>query len=158
MNRYTTIHNRKKRGGRRKRNTSEEKLIEKARAIYNVMKKEKIIKDLAKSFDDISLKVDLVGTPEVSFIIAVENGKLKFLTDKRYTDMAIGIHKNYFLELVKNPPKWRSINLRYNNIIFRKGVVRMFKQSKSLFSKILTTGTRQKEYVSSKKNKVPKDH
>lgn len=144
MNKYKIIHDRKKRGGRKKRSLSEKALLEKAEKLFNTMSKEKIIKDMAKSFDNMALRIDLVGTPEVSFIIAVQNGKLKFIADKLYTDMAIGIHKEYFLELVKNPPELGNMEIIYNNIIFRKGVVKMFKRSRPLFSSALLSGIREK--------------
>ena len=145
MNKYKTIHDRKKRGGREKRSLSEKALLEKAQKLFNSVSKEKIVRDLAKSFGNMTLRVDLVGTPEVSFIIAVQNRKLKFVTDKLYTDMAIGIHKEYFLELVKNPPELGNMNIIYNNIIFRKGVVKMFKRSRPLFSSALLSGIEKKQ-------------
>ena len=145
MNKYKIIHDRKKRGGRKKRGLSEKALLDKAQKLFNSVSNEKVVKDLAKSFDNIALRVDLVGTPEVSFIIAVKSGKLKFITDKLYTDMAIGIHKEYFLELVKNPPELGNMNIVYNNIIFRKGVVKMLKRSRPLFSSALLTGIEKKQ-------------
>lgn len=127
-----------------KRSLSEKALLKKAQELFDSMSKEKVIKDLAKSFDNIALRVDLVGTPEVSFIIAVKSGELKFIADKFYTDMAIGIHKEYFLELAKNPPELGNMNIIYNNIIFRKGVVKMFKRSRPLFATALFSGIKKK--------------
>jgi len=144
MKKYKTIHDKKKRGGRKKRSLSEKALLEKARKLFDRMGKEKIMKDLAKSFDNMALRIDLVGTPEVSFIIAAKSGKLKFITDKLYSDIAIGIHKEYFLELVKNPPLLGNMNIVYNNIIFRKGVVKMFKRSRPFFSSALLGGIKKK--------------
>lgn len=144
MNKYRTIHERKKRRGREKRSLSEKALLEKAQKLFDGISKEKIIKDLAKSLGNMALRIDLVGTPEVSFIIAAKSGKLKFITDKIYTDMAIGVHKEYFLELVKNPPKLGNMNIVYNNIIFRKGAVKMFKRSRPFFSSALFSGIKKK--------------
>lgn len=139
MNNYKTIHNKKKRGRKRKEIT-EELLLSRAREMFERVNKEKFVRDLAKRFENLSIRVDLVGTPEVSFILAVQKGKLKFLTDHMYTDMAVGVHKEYFLELLENIPEFGNMKVIHNNIIFRKGRVKIFKYAKPLLSSSLLSG------------------
>lgn len=140
MKHYRTIHDKKKRG-RRRRKITEELLLSKAREMIERMNKEKFVRDMAKRFEDLSVRIDLIGTPEVSFVLAARKGKLKFLTDHVYADMAVGIHKEYFLELLKNPPEFGNMKIIHNNIIFRKGMVKLFKYFKPLLSSSLLSGT-----------------
>ncbi len=133
---YLRIHDRKKRGqGERK--TRDSTLLKKAEIMFNNISQEKFIKRLAKSFDDVSIRIDLVGTPEAFFIIANRKGRLKFIKERRPTDMAVGIHKEYFFELLKNPPQFGNMKFIHNNIIFRKGIVKMFKYAQPLLSNTL---------------------
>ena len=133
---YTIIHDRKKRGNGRKK-TKDADILNKVEQMFNEITKEKFIRDMAKSFDNISIRVDLIGTPEISFIIENEKGRVKFIRERIDTDMAVGIHKEYFLELLKTPPKFGNMMFIYNNIIFRKGVVKMFKYAQPLLSNTL---------------------
>lgn len=133
---YRIIHDRKKRG-KNKRGLSKNLLLSKAKEMFERMNKEKFVRDMAKKFNNLSIRVDLIGTPEVSFVLAVQNGKLKFLTEQVYSDIAVGIHKEYFLELLKNPPQFGNMKLVHNNIFFRKGRVKMFKYARPLLSSSL---------------------
>lgn len=134
---YRTIHDTKKRG--KNRDISKESLLSKAQEMFKRMNKEKFVQDLAKRFNNFSMRVDLVGTPEVSFVLAIQQGKLKFLTEKIYTDIAVGIHKEYFLELLKNPPEFGNMKIIHNNIFFRKGRVKLFEYAKPLLSSTLSS-------------------
>lgn len=136
MRHYNIIHDRKKRG-KKKRSLSKNSLLSKAREMFERMNKEEFVQDMAKRFNNLSIRIDLIGTPEVSFVLAVQQGKLKFLTEHMYTDIAVGIHKEYFLELLKNPPQFGNMKIVHNNIFFRKGRVKMFKYAKPLLSSSL---------------------
>ncbi|MBU4501468.1 MAG: hypothetical protein KKA79_02670 [Nanoarchaeota archaeon] len=142
MKHYRTIHDKEERG-KKKRRLSEELLISKAEEVFERMSKEKFIRDLAKRLDNISIRIDLIGTPETSFIIAVKKGKLKFLTEHIYADMAVGIHKKYFLELLENPPEFGNMKIIHNNIIFRKGRVKLFKYAQPLLASTLFSGVKE---------------
>lgn len=139
---YQPIRHRKKRG--KERTVKNDKLLEQAEIMFNNVKKEKFVSDLAKSFDDLSIRIDLIGTPEASFIIANKNGKLKFIKERIPTDMAVGIHKEYFHELMKNPPRFGNMNFVYNNIIFRKGVVKLFNCARPFLSNTLLNNYKPK--------------
>ncbi len=149
---YKTIHNRKKRSKKGKKVT-EELLLSRAQEMFERMSKEKFVRDMARRFDNISIRVDLVGTPEVSFVLAVQKGKLKFLTEHMYTDMAVGIHKEYFLELLENPLEFGNMKVIHNNVIFRKGIVKMFKYARPLLSSGLLSGELD---AAMQRNKLPK--
>lgn len=140
---YQTIHHRKKRG-KGERKTRDSIILKKAERMFNNISKEKFVKGLAKSFDDVSIRIDLVGTPEAFFIIANKKGRLKFIKERIHTDMAVGIHKEYFLELLKNPPQFGNMNFIHNNIIFRKGIVKMFKYARPLLSNTLLNNYKPK--------------
>lgn len=140
---YLPIRKRKARGTGKKK-VEDSVIIEKAKLMFDEISQEQFVKDLAKSFEDLTIRIDLVGVPEAFFIIANENGKLRFITEKMHTDMAVGIHKEYFLELLKNPPQVGNMMFIYNNIIFRKGTVQMFKYALPLLSNVTVTSYRAK--------------
>lgn len=139
MKHYRIIHDKKKRG-KKDNGLTGELLLSKAREMFERMNQERFVRNLAKGFEDLSIKIDLVGTPEVSFVIAVQKGKLRFLTEHVHADMAVGIHKEYFLELLENPPRFGNMKIIYNNIIFRKGRVRVFEYAKPLLFSSLLSG------------------
>ncbi|MFH1365660.1 MAG: hypothetical protein ABIH28_03690 [archaeon] len=140
---YLTVHKKNKRGGKDKTLNSEE-LITKAKELSDTVSKEKLVKDLVRRYVDISCRIDLVGSPETSFVIKVVDGKLKFSTAKQFTDMAVGIHKDFFSKLIKNPSQLGNIKQIYNNIIFRKGTVKLLKYGTPILSALLLTGNDKK--------------
>ncbi|MBU2497228.1 MAG: hypothetical protein KJ767_04170 [Nanoarchaeota archaeon] len=155
---YLPIHKNKKRG-KGDKTLNPEELLALVRKFFDNATKEKFVKDLAKSFDDISCRIDLVGVPETSFVLAVVKGKLKFLSSRQNADMAMGIHKDFFLDLIQNPPKFGNIKLIYNNIIFRKGIVKLFKYGKPIFSSVLFSGNdKEINKIFTQTNKVAKVH
>lgn len=134
---YLPIYERKVRGLEDKAIIeSKEELIGKAYNLFNRLKKRKHIKEAAAGLPDTTIRVDLVNPPELSFIITIENGKLKFTKDRLYTNVAVGIHKELFSEIINNPRKF-NVGLVLNNIHLRKGTVRHILLLRPLLIKVL---------------------
>jgi len=72
---YRVLYERKKRGN--SRIFSEKYLLRKAEELFNRIKDKKSIRKEVKRLDNVSLRVDLTGVPEVSFVIEINDGKLK---------------------------------------------------------------------------------
>lgn len=137
MFKYQTLHRRKiirKLSSKEKYDFSKKALLGKARKLYNEMVKKEIVKESAKRIGYLACRIDLAGAPEVSFTIAVEKGKMQFIpsggTDE---DMAIGMSKEFFVDLVNDPPKYGNMKiLLFNNLYLRKGRAQLFRYLKPL--------------------------
>ncbi|MDI6917440.1 MAG: hypothetical protein QMC80_06550 [Thermoplasmatales archaeon] len=110
---------------------TEKELIKKARKMFNRMKRRKSVQRKAERADDIIIKFDLIGTPEVSFAVIMGNNELKFSTDRLSPDLAVGIHKKWFIKLIEQP-NHSNPKVIMDNICLRKGNVRDFKRFKSI--------------------------
>lgn len=141
MTKYQILHKRKKRhklSPKKELALQKEALLKKAKELFERMKNTSIVKEEASLIRNMSLRVDLTGTPEVSFIIAIINGKPNFITDKINADMAIGMDKEFFLRLVDNPPKYGNMKIQlFNNISLRKGNILLFQLMKPLLVNVL---------------------
>jgi len=135
MVKYQILHKRKiiSKLSSKKYDFSEKELLKKGKKLYNEMIKKEIVRETAKRLGYISCRIDLAGAPEVSFTIAVENGKLQFISGEKNADMAIGMSKEFFSDLVNNPPKYGNMKIiLFNNISLRKGRVKLFQSLKPL--------------------------
>ncbi|MBU2639319.1 MAG: hypothetical protein KKG75_01280 [Nanoarchaeota archaeon] len=137
MFKHQTLHKRKiikKLSSKEKYDFSEKELLKKARRLYNDMIKKDIVKETAKKIGYISCRMDLTGVPEISFSIVIENGKIQFVSGKNDdTDMAIGMSKKFFVDLVNNPPKYGNMKIvLFNNISLRRGNIKLFQSMKPL--------------------------
>lgn len=141
MKKYKTIHEKKIRPYPI---PSERELLEMAHSIIRIINRNPHIREeeLA-NLPDTNIRFDLVGSPEVCFNVEIKKGKLKFLDDRTDTELAIGIHKELFMNLDKYPPTSGNMKILLNNIIFRKGPVRKFKQLKSGIGTILLSNYRK---------------
>lgn len=118
--------------------TTEKELLNEARRMFQRAKEKHAVKEAVAGLRDISIRFDLVGkAPEVSFVLAIEDGRLRFITDRVDTDLAVGIQREYFLELIERPPRWRGRKL-LSNIFLRNGIVKDFKRLKPLFMAFLS--------------------
>lgn len=123
--RYRVLYERKARGN--SRTFSEKYLLGKAEEIFNRIKDKESIKQEAKRLGNMSLRIDLAGTPEVSFVVEIKNGRLEFIPGKKYTDAAVGIKKEYFIQLINNPPRYGNMkNILFDKVFLKKGPVREF--------------------------------
>ncbi|MFH1337583.1 MAG: hypothetical protein ABIH55_01775 [Nanoarchaeota archaeon] len=130
--RYRILYERKVRGN--SKGFSEKYLLKKAEEIFQKIKDKKAIKEEAKRLGNISVRIDLTGTPEVSFIIRVKNGKLGFIADKGYCDAAVGMRKEYFIQLINNPPKYGNMKrILFDNVFLKRGSVRDFMRLRPIF-------------------------
>lgn len=119
---YEILHERKVRGRHLK--IEEKELLESARKMFSRMKSKKRIRDFAARMKDTAVRFDLMGTPEVSFFVITDNGKLRFSDEHMPADFAFGISKGLFLKLVGEEPNIGNLAFILNNISFRKGRVR----------------------------------
>ncbi|MBI5073533.1 hypothetical protein HZA99_06975 [Candidatus Woesearchaeota archaeon] len=130
MTKYQILHPRKKRNklsSKKELALQKESLLKKAKELFVHMKKNHVVKQHVLVIKDMSIRIDLIGVPQVSFTIALMNSKLHFITDKIDTDMAIGMHKDFFLRLTDNPPQYGNMKIQlFNNIFLRRGNVLMF--------------------------------
>ena len=116
---------------------TEKELIRKARMMFQRMKKRRAVKEAVAGLQDISIRFDLIGhAPEVRFVLAIEDGELRFITDRVYADLAVGIQREYFLELIERPPG-RCGKRLLSNIFLRNGAVGDFKRLKPVFMAFL---------------------
>ena len=137
MVKYQTLHRKKtitKLSSKEEYDYSEKALLRKAKKLYNEMIKKKIVRETARRIGYMSCRIDLTGAPEVSFTIGVEKGKMQFIpnggTDE---DMAIGMSKEFFIDLVNDPPKYGNMKIvLFNNLYLRKGRVQLFRYLKPL--------------------------
>ncbi len=127
---YKTIHEKTTRDGSTQ-DPTEKELIKEARKMFSRMKRRKTVKMVAEKIGDVAIRFDLIGTPEVSFAVIMGNNELKFSTDRMPPDLAVGIHKEWFIKLV-NQPNHTNPKIIMDNICLRKGNVRDFKRFKSV--------------------------
>lgn len=128
---YRVLYERKARGN--SRTFSEKYLLRKAEEIFNRIKDKEGIRQEAKRLGNMRLRIDLTGTPEVSFVIEVKNSKLRFIPGKKYTDVAVGIKKEYFVQLINNPPQYGNMkNILFDKIFLKKGSLREFIRLKQI--------------------------
>ncbi len=149
MTKYQTLHPRKKRNklsSKKEQALQKEALLKKAKELFARMKKNHVVKQHVLLIKDMSIRIDLIGVPQVSFTIALINSKLNFITDKIDTDMAIGIHKDFFLKIVDNPPQYGNMKIQlFNNIFLRRGNILMFQCMKPILVNALLSQKGKKE-------------
>jgi len=141
VSKYRIIHERRSRTGAVTA-LSEKELMAKARKIFHKMKRRQVIKRIVAEMGNTSIRFDLMGIPETSFYIGINDGELKFSTDKIFPNLAVGIHKEYFAKLVENPPQLGSVETIIDNISLRKGRVREFKRLKSILLSTVLGGSK----------------
>lgn len=148
MTKYQILHPRKKRhklSPKKEQALQREALLKKAKELFAHMKKNFIVRQHVLLIKDMSIRIDLIGVPQVSFTIALINSKLNFITDKINTDMAIGMHKDFFLKLTDNPPRYGNMKIQlFNNIFLRRGNVLMFQCMKPILVNALLGEKRKK--------------
>ena len=150
MTKYQTLHPRRKRNklsSKKELALQKESLLKKAKEFFANMKKNQVVKQHVLVIKDMSIRIDLIGVPQVSFVIALINSKLHFITDKIDTDMAIGMHKDFFLKLVNNPPQYGNMKIQlFNNIFLRRGNTLMFQCMKPILVNALL-GEKEKNKI-----------
>lgn len=135
MKNFRELHGRTKRGtlsSNEEIELSEEELLAKAKKLFQRIKRKKNIQELVPYLPDTSIRIDLVGSPEVSFMLLVKKGKLCFSSERMNARLAIGIHKQLFLKIVENPQKIGNLHALLDNIFLRKGPVREFQWLKPI--------------------------
>ncbi|MFH1239918.1 MAG: hypothetical protein V1672_01770 [Candidatus Diapherotrites archaeon] len=136
MKNFRELHGKKRRGkvsAKRKMELSEKRLLANARKVFQKIRRRKKTKELASLLPDTAIRIDLVGSPEVSFMLLIKNGKIGFSTKRTAARLAIGIHKELFLKLIKNPPKTGNLKIAlFDNIFLRKGPIREFRWLKAI--------------------------
>lgn len=143
LNKWTQkIHRRKDRG--KGVSLSDEELLKIVEELFKMMKKKqylkKTLKQLSETIGDISLRIDLMGAPELSFILDIAKGKLNFLKEKRYANVGVAFHKAFFINFIKKPPKQNQAHILLNNMVIRKGEVKVFQCLGVLFFGSLIEG------------------
>jgi len=141
MKNFRELHARKRRGkvsSKRKRELSEKRLLASARKVFQKISRRKKTKELVSFLPDTAIRIDLVGSPEVSFMLLIKNGKVGFSSKRTPARLAVGIHKELFSKLIKNPPKTGNLKIAlFDNIFLRKGPVREFRWLKPILVQIL---------------------
>ncbi|MEW6069824.1 MAG: hypothetical protein AB1485_04335 [Candidatus Thermoplasmatota archaeon] len=129
--RYITLHERSVRSSLGSEPTEHELLLA-ARKLFNRLKRIKAVKAAVEKTGNIIFRLDLIGTPEVHFTIIMRNNKLSFSTERIAPDLAVGLHKKWFIELINQPnhPNPKQI---FDNVQLRKGNVHQFKRFKSIW-------------------------
>lgn len=143
LNKWTQkIHKRKKRGGRV--SISDENLLRIIKELVRRMKRKKHVKESVKRIEnilgDVSIKIDLMGVPEINFILTVKKGRLNILTKRGYANVGIAFHKSFFFNFIKNPPKHNQAQVLLNNMVIRKGEVKILQALGVLFLGSLIQG------------------
>lgn len=141
MKNFRELHARTSRGkqsANKKRELSKKQLLAKARKVFQKIKRRKSTKELVAWLPDTTIRVDLVGSPEVSFMLLIRKGKLCFSSKKTAARLAVGIHKELFSKLIKKPPRTGNLKIAlFDNIFLRKGPVREFQWLKPVLIQIL---------------------
>lgn len=141
MKNFRELHVRKGRGrlsASKKRELSEKQLLAKARKVFKRIERRKNTKQLVSLLPDTAIRIDLVGSPEVSFMLLIRDGKIGFSTKRTAARIAVGLHKELFSGLIEKPPKTGNLKIAlFDNIFLRKGPVREFQWLKPLLIQIL---------------------
>ncbi len=141
MKNFRELHARTKRGSlsaNKKRKLGEMQLLAIARGVFHKIKRRKSTKELVSWLPDTTIRIDLVGSPEVCFMLLVRQGKLGFSSKRTAARLAIGIHKELFSKLVKKPPRTGNLKIAlFDNIFLRKGPIREFQWLKPTLVQIL---------------------
>ena len=141
MKNFRELHARTSRGrlpANKKRELSEKRLLAKARKVFQRFKRRKNTRELVSLLPDTAIRIDLVGSPEVSFMLLIKDGKIGFSSKRKAARLAIGIHKQLFSKLIKNPPKTGNLKIAlFDNIFLRKGPVREFRWLKPILVQVL---------------------
>ena len=140
MKNFRELHARKGRGrlsAHKKRELNKKYLLEKARKVFKRIEMKENTKQLVSLLPNTAIRIDLVGSPEVSFMLLIKDGKIGFSSKKTAAELAIGIHKELFLKLVKNPPTGNLKIALFDKIFLRKGTVREFQWLKPLLIQIM---------------------
>jgi len=141
MKNFRELHARKHRGklsANKKKELSEKYLLAKARKVFQKIKRRKNTKEAVSLLPDTAIRIDLVGSPEVSFMILIRKGKLSFSSKKTNARLAIGIQKELFLKLIKKPLRTGNLKLAlFDKIFLRKGPIREFQWLKPILLQIL---------------------
>jgi len=143
LNRWTQkIHKRKNRGN--DISISNDDILRITKELFKRMKRKKHVKEsvrqITETIGDMSLRIDLMGAPELSLILDIREGKLNLLKEKKYTHVGIAFHKSFFLNFITNPPEHNQAHVALNNMVLRKGEVRVFQCLGVLFFGSLVEG------------------
>lgn len=121
---------------------TEKELLKEAREMFNRMKRRESVKNASAKTNEVIIGFDLIGTPEVSFAIIMGNNELSFTTERLLPDLAVGIHKEWFIKLIRQP-NHTNPKVILDNICLRKGNVRDFKRFKSMCLEALLGNKRE---------------
>jgi len=142
MKNFRELHVRTSRGklsANKKRELSEKQLLAKARKAFQRIKRRKNTKELVSLLPDTTIRIDLVGSPEVSFMLLIRQGKIGFSSKRTATRLAVGIHKELFIKLIKKPLRTGNLKIAlFDNIFLRKGPIREFQWLKPILVQILS--------------------
>jgi len=138
---FRELHARTSRGkqsANKKKELSKKQLLATARKVFQKIKKRKKTRELVSHLPDTTIRIDLVGSPEVSFMLLIRKGKIGFSSKKTAARLALGIHKQLFTKLIKKPPKTGNLKIAlFDKIFLRKGPIMEFQWLKPVLIQIL---------------------